>query len=1054
MAPKDFKVNSEKTPTFESINILTSEEKIHESEKILNPDVFFTPPPHEIAKYALMAVPEPMNILNTQFQIVWANKYRAELHGLPLEELAGKYCYEVFQNKSEICDGCPALETLRTGRPCTKERFAIKPDGTKVWSETHAWPIHNQKGELIYIVEYAKDITNRKNIEEEVIRGRNKLKRIVDEMGDGLVVIDKEHNILMANYALEKIVNIPSKNLIGKKCYDVFKNEFCNTKKCYLKQSLEKNSTLKAEKKLGDVWVQDIIAPYEDSSGNLSGVVKTMRDITTIKQSEEKIVRLNSILRAIKDIDKLITKESNESVILIKSCQILREVRDYIKVEILSYNGKKLKIMAEDGLDLLTEEKELFKCSQKALNRKRSIIFGKNISQFGSCSGVSNRDFNYSAAFVPFKIQNEDMLLKVLANINQFDDEEVELLEGVVEDISFAIEKLRSEIEQVKAKKTLEETKEKLKRILDSSPDAIIVTDLSNHIIECNPATLTMYGYSTKEELISKNLLNFISPENRKKAEKDIKEIKKHGFKKNLEYNMQKKDGTKFPVEVSSSIIKDSHNKPISFVTIVKDISERKNAERILNESEEKHRLVVENTNEGILVAQDGVIQFVNPTMLTMSGYSREEVILKPFTDFIHPEDRKLVMDRYLMRLHGNTPPNVYTFRIVTKKGEIRIIEINAVLINWEGRPATLNFLRDITEKGLAELALKESEQRYRTTFEHTGTAMAIIEENTTISLVNTKFENLSGYTKEEIIGMKWTDFIHPDDHIKIKETLNTRGGKRDPTESFEFRFVNRKGEIKNILLTIDVIPGTRSSVASHLDITHLKRLNNLLKVLSEINELVSREKSPEVVLKAVCEKLVLVYDAVFTALGEIKLRPIMSKGIDINSIERAIKRCPSISKAIEGHLMKLKMDDKFCRHCTETPHKYVLSIPLIHNIKHGIITIHSSTDFTDKELIILQKISSNIAFALTAYKVERDRKLAMDQLAANLMQFSHLADRLRNPLAIIMGLVELEEEVGKDRVLKVIYENANRIKDELDKMRKEERKTYELTRNYNQTIL
>lgn len=187
---------------------------------------------------------------------------------------------------------------------------------------------------------------------------------------------------------------------------------------------------------------------------------------------------------------------------------------------------------------------------------------------------------------------------------------------------------------------------------------------------------------------------------------------------------------------------------------------------------------------------------------------------------------------------------------------------------------------------------------------------------------------------------------------------------------------------------------------------------------------------------------------------GGANLRPIMSKGIDINSIERAIKRCPSISKAVEGNLMKLKMDDKFCKHCTETPHKYVLSIPLVHNIKHGIITIHSSTDFTEKELAILQKISSNIAFALTAYRVERDRKLAMEQLAANLMQFSHLADRLRNPLAIIMGLVELKDEFEKEKVLKVIYENAIRMNEELDNMRREEKKTYELTRNYNQTIL
>lgn len=874
MTSKDFKENNEKTIANVEKKPIPEKIPVKSSLKKNSCDNFFNSPPLEIAKHALMAISKPMNILNTEFKIVWVNNHWAELHGVHIKEIEGKHCYEVFQNKKEIRDGCPVLETLKTGEHSTKERCTVKPDGTKFWTETHSWPIYGNKGDLIYVIEYVKDITEKRNNEEEGIRNKNKLKRIVDELGDGVIVIDKKHNTIMVNNALEKIIDIPPENLVGKKCYNVLKNELCKTNNCYLKQSLEKNSTLKAEKKIGDLWVQDIIAPYVDSTGNPSGVVKTMRDTTTIKQSEEKIIRLNSILRAIKDIGKIITKESDEKSVLKKSCQILREIREYIKVEILFYDVEKLKILAKDGPDQLKEE-DSFEYARMALKTGRSVISAKNTTQYEGRQGIPY-ELTYSAAYVPFKVQNESMLLKVVANINQFDNEELELIEGVAEDISFAIEKLRNEIEQRKAKKTLEETKEKLKKILDSSPDAIIVTDLSNHIVECNSATLKMFEYTSKEELMGKNLLNFITHLDREKAEQDIKDIKECGFKKNLEYIMIKKDRTEFPVEISSSVIRGSNYAPVSLVTIVKDTTERKNAEMVLNESEEKHRLVVENTNEGILVAQDGVIKFVNPIMLKISGYSRDEVILKPFTDFIHPEDRKLVKDRYLTRLgvgkgdKGCAPPEVYNFRIITKKGEMRILEINAVLINWEGRPATLNFLRDITDKCLAEMALRESEQRYRTTFEHTGTAMAIIEEDTTISLVNTKFESLSGYKMKEIIGMKWTDFIHPEDYTKIKDvlTMKVKGKGSSPTEGFEFRFINRTGEIKNILLTIDIIPGTKSSVASHLDVTHLKRLNNLLKVLSEINELVAREKSPEVVLKAVCEKLVIVYDAAFTALG------------------------------------------------------------------------------------------------------------------------------------------------------------------------------------------
>jgi two-component system response regulator len=185
----------------------------------------------------------------------------------------------------------------------------------------------------------------------------------------------------------------------------------------------------------------------------------------------------------------------------------------------------------------------------------------------------------------------------------------------------------------------------------------------------------------------------------------------------------------------------------------------------------------------------------------------------------------------------------------------------------------------------------------------------------------------------------------------------------------------------------------------------------------------------------------------VFTSIkrnGE--LIPIESKGIDIESIKRAIKRCPSILKAIEGHLMKMKVDGELCRHCTINLHKYVLSIPLVHNTQHGVITFHSTSEFSEDEITLLQKLSRNIAFALNAYDVERDRREALEQLAANLLQFDKSADRLRNPLAVMMASLELRDELGDDEVLRIIEEQTKRIKEELDDLRKEEIKTYRLT--------
>ncbi|MDY9922340.1 PAS domain S-box protein [Methanobacterium sp.] len=130
----------------------------------------------------------------------------------------------------------------------------------------------------------------------------------------------------------------------------------------------------------------------------------------------------------------------------------------------------------------------------------------------------------------------------------------------------------------------------------------------------------------------------------------------------------------------------------------------------------------------------------------------------------------------------------------------------------------------------------KETETYYKAIFEHTGTATVIIEEDTIISLANTEFENLSGYKSEEIEGKKcWTKFVDKDDLERMKEYHRLR--RIDPGSAplgYDFRFIDRRGDVKNIHLDIGMIPGTKKSVASLLDITELIKTEKALKKSEE----------------------------------------------------------------------------------------------------------------------------------------------------------------------------------------------------------------------------
>ena len=136
--------------------------------------------------------------------------------------------------------------------------------------------------------------------------------------------------------------------------------------------------------------------------------------------------------------------------------------------------------------------------------------------------------------------------------------------------------------------------------------------------------------------------------------------------------------------------------------------------EEDLRESEARYRQVVENANEAIVVIQDRKIKFLNPRAIKMVDYSQEELNSKPFTEFIHPDDRERVVERYVRRLNGERLSDIYQFRIADKDGSDRWLEANAILIDWESKLATLNFLTDITERKRTEQTLRRNEEKYR----------------------------------------------------------------------------------------------------------------------------------------------------------------------------------------------------------------------------------------------------------------------------------------------------------------------------------------------------
>jgi PAS domain S-box-containing protein len=214
------------------------------------------------------------------------------------------------------------------------------------------------------------------------------------------------------------------------------------------------------------------------------------------------------------------------------------------------------------------------------------------------------------------------------------------------------------------------------------------------------------------------------------------------------------------------------------------NITGRKRAEQALRKSEEQYRLIIDNASEGIFVAQEGILRFLNPRVEEIWGYLREELLSLSFLDFIHTEDRDVVTATHFNRLQSGGGLNRTSFRIITKDGSIKWVETSDVLIEWEGKPATLNFVTDITERKRAEEALRSERDFAESLVETAQAIVLVLDTEGRIVRFNPYMEEISGYGLQEVQGKDWfTTFLPKRDQARIRtlffqaiDDIQTRG--------------------------------------------------------------------------------------------------------------------------------------------------------------------------------------------------------------------------------------------------------------------------------------
>jgi len=275
------------------------------------------------------------------------------------------------------------------------------------------------------------------------------------------------------------------------------------------------------------------------------------------------------------------------------------------------------------------------------------------------------------------------------------------------------------------------------------------------------------------------------------------------------------------------SPVRDSSNNKIAVAVVSKNITERKAIEEELRKSEEKYRLLIENSNEAVFIITNGKICFANIKTLQMLGYDKDELSSVSFINMVISEDRDMVLQRQesCLQQEDNASSVSYTFRVMDRKGTTRWVETNSVGINWDNQPALLNSMRDITGQKITEARLFQAQK-----MESIGTLAGGIAHD-----FNNLLMGIQGHTSLALLNLDLQDANY--EHLKTIEALVMSGA--DLTKQLLGFARGGKFEVNNVDInsmiqkTSETIGRTKKEIQIHLNLQ-----NNLWPVTADYGQI------------------------------------------------------------------------------------------------------------------------------------------------------------------------------------------------------------------------
>lgn len=762
-------------------------------------------------------------------------------------------------------------------------------------------PIKDKTGKITGVVLVFRDQTKEREAQKKIEEAKIFAESIIATVREPLIVLDSKMNVITANRSFYKMFKTSEKDTIGKSLYKLGNGQLnIPALKLLLKDILPLNTSFEnfeVQYNFPHLGYKTILLNarriYRESN-KTDMILLAIEDITERKNAEEKIKKLNRVYLMLSEVNETIVRIREKEKLLNAITKIAIDKGGFSLawISMINPETKEINIVADYGKNdnykdrIYTDLNAVnhIKCPVKKVLRTGKYFISNNIlkdKNMNLCYQLaSDYGFNSFAAY-PIKMFGKTIGTLNLYSTEEkfFDKEEIELIEQLAMDLSFALEYIETENERRKVEALIKQNEERYNTLIESSEDAIYLVDKDCRYLHMNKRYLIRLGLKL-EEVIGKPYSEFHTPEGSKEFEEKVKKVCETGIAIAYEYQSFR-DGRYF-IRTLSPVKNPITNEVNAVVIISKDITHLKEVENALRESEEKFRFIAERANDLIYVYRfkpEPGFEYVSPSATRVTGYTPEEHYDDPMLGFklVHPEDLPILKSFFENKII--TEPVVLRWRkkdgsiIWTEQLNVPIYDENGEIVGLQG------IARDITERKKAEESLRESEEKFRKLAESTNTAIFIYKK-TKFIYVNKATEKLSGYSEQELLQMNFWDVVHPDFREIIKERGLARLNGKEVPSAYDFKILTKDNQEKWITFTSTLIDykGELAAIGTAFDITDRKIAEERLKESEERFRNIYESLTIGVYRTTLDGKLLMANPAFLSMLGYDSLEEAQSK--------------------------------------------------------------------------------------------------------------------------------------------------------------------------------